>query len=424
MFRFSSFLFNAALSPKKLEALAKKYGMAEEKIQGFVEWDPTPNQAYLDWICREFKGSGVDESITEVLKKFNNLKNSPTFEGSKNIFDYTVESLTALFTKKLRHQLKDLSQGEIENKLKTEGLPGAKLVLNNGKWKMWKVTNYRYAMILGTGTRWCTANEGHAKSYCADGPLYPIYKNDVPFAQGYVGSSSIVLYNTMDNNFPAMDANLKDLLVAAEGIPEMAIMMRGVLKTLKSVTKKDMEFLQNIILETDDFGLLKTYLGKLYWSDGWELLLDAGTKADITAVLEKLTPTNGFFKSPHVEEVVDSADASGLCLLLPYFIEKDKLGLFFSKITEPVAISLLNEKMRSKLVDWIAKTIETSTKGQAIFKNIIEKISTNGLVRAGLVEFYNRGVIPWWKKFGEGERLSSNFDWNMMELCPEYSENT
>lgn len=414
---FASFLLFAAISPQKKTTLAQKYGLTEDQVEEFSKLDPTNNAAYTDWLCRESKSGEIDESVTDVLKQFNKLKNSPTFEGSKNIFDYDVTKIKSLFQRKIRHQLKDMSKKEIETKLKAEGLPGGKLILNNGTWKIWKVSNPEYAMILGTGTGWCTANRNHAVSYCRDAPLYPIYKNDKPFAQGYVGTSSIVLMDAKDHSFESLSPDLRDLLEASEagGFPEFKYMVHGVLSRLKTITKKDSEFFKKLIIDNDHYGVLQVYLSKLYWPEGWEMLLDTGSKDMVSNVLSTISSANGFFSSPYVEEVLDLGlvDGDSLVKLLPYFAKNGKFKEFFLKVQTPVAYEALGAAVKKALVKWISSVIETSDKGDAIKIRILSKIigADDDLIQ--------NVIIPFWKKFGESKPWP-DFEYYLDKSCPEY----
>lgn len=135
MFRLRARLLLSALSDAKRDLLAKKYEVTPESIEALVSLDPSRNTSMIEWLVRWDKKGQIDSSIKYALNEFQKLKNSPAFTGSKDLNSYTPDSLNALFNRKERHKLKDLSDKEIEKRLFERGLPGAEIVLDKEPWK-------------------------------------------------------------------------------------------------------------------------------------------------------------------------------------------------------------------------------------------------------------------------------------------------
>lgn len=298
--RFFSFLFRAAgLSDAKKEALAKKYGIPAEQVETISESDPSPNRMYTDWMLRELKGDSTADltKLKDALEKFTRAKNNPQFSDSKDILSYTAQQLVDKFSRKQRHQLKDLSQSEVERILKTQGLPGAKLIWNKTPFKVWYVIKPEYAVFLGSNTNWCTTQSGQAKSYCDAGGLWIVYENDKPFAQGHIttNGNSITFLNTKDRGFAPTDENFVDFLemLSQVRVPDFNQFRRHYHDVLSKMVggtvlsdPKIQKAVQQIILESDNVNLLSSYLKKNFWEEGWDLLLDFGSVPKLRDVLE------------------------------------------------------------------------------------------------------------------------------------------
>ena len=207
---FSSWMFTA-LRQDQVNGLKKQFKLSDEQITLCNSYDPSPKDTYTGWLCKIYsKTNGTDEEKEAAIQKlqtplmqFMKLVNSPDFpKDRKDIGKYTVPELLNMVGNQRRY-LKNLSPGAIEKLVKTEGLPGAKIIWDGGGFRMWYVTNPEYAMILGSNTGWCTANKHHADSYTLRDGLYTIYKEGKPFLQGHVyfnrGSSEIEFLDVKDN---------------------------------------------------------------------------------------------------------------------------------------------------------------------------------------------------------------------------------
>lgn len=410
MIRFVARLLLAVLSPKKREALAAKYKLAEEKVQELSEWDPTQNNAYLDWVCRWFSMGQVNEDIAETLKKFHRFKDNPEFTQSKNVFDYTPESLNALFAKKLRHQLSDMTLGTLEKTIKDKGLPGARLILNDGTWKIWKVQNPEYAIILSSGTSWCTTQPGNAKSYCSRGALFPIYKNDRPFAQGFLDTYGSLEFRTAQNhNFELTTPDFIELMKAAKHIPQIDLFVNSVLGQAQVIPDEMAEIVREIIIEKDDYILLKSYLKKIYWDDGWELMFDINSKSDITKLINELSPDNPFFQSPHAEEALGYLTFVGPGFLSA-FVKSGRLSEFFEKVVGKV--ELKNSPSAGAVRGWLKKLVASGDR--EMMDKLLAKIEFEP-------EDCQTVLQDYWVKYGEGKPLKK-IHGDMMRYCEPYAD--
>ena len=418
IFTFTAHFLTAALSASKRKALAVKHGLTEDKVQELSELDPTPNNAYLDWVCRFFVMGKVDEGITEVLQKFNRLKDNPEFSQSKNVFDYTPETLGALFAKKLRHQLKDMTPGTLGKTIKEKGLPGAKLILNDGIWKIWKVQNPEYAIILSSGTSWCTTQMGNARSYCNRGALYPIYKNDTPFGQGFLDVQGALEFKTTENrDFELTTPGFIEMMKAAKDISQIGLFVGSVLARTSyfqlNIPDDWVDMVKEIILDRDDYGLLKTFLKKVYWEEGWELMLDINSEQDITNLVKELPVQNPFFESPYAEEVLDYLTEVGPGFLKMY-AKLGRLSEFFKNLVGQV--DLRGNPNAGVITEWIEGRIADGSPAMSKkeLDNAIEKLKFRP-------EDYSTVLYDYWVKCGDGKPLG-RIHRDMMQYSEPYAE--
>lgn len=270
----SKLLIQAAkISDAKLKLMEERYRLSMEQLKEVGDLDPSPNGVYFEWLCKQKKKEGLPDDITELLKEFTKLKNNPSFSKSKDINTYTVQDLAGLIRNQ-RHLIRQLTDKELTRRILKDGLPGAKLIWNKDGWKCWQVTNPRYAMILGSNTGWCTAHQNHAESYCQKGPLFPIYFEDKPYAQGHVNGEGFVILDKEDDQISVNDPHLMDLLRI--DIPPMKMFQNYIANkiNLNSITDQNQAIVRELILETSSIVLLQKYLRRFFWEDGWELLMD------------------------------------------------------------------------------------------------------------------------------------------------------
>ena len=292
MTMFFSRLLIAELRVDQINGLKKQFGLTDEQIKACNEADPSPKGTYSRWLCQVYtqtKGKDVAklqavQSLTEPLRQFIKLCNNPDFPKDKrDIGPYTPATLMELVGNQRRY-LRNLSPKAIEKLIKTEGLPGAKLIWDGGGFKMWYVTNYKYAMILGSNTHWCTAaNENYASQYSLMGGLYITYYNGKPFLQGHSSAGQTDLLDVSDH---APNLLLPEMAKWFETVehPIMTIFKRlcesrfyNFLSTLDAKEKtKDKQAICNYALATDNLAtVLAVIKAEIWWPEGWELLIDS-----------------------------------------------------------------------------------------------------------------------------------------------------
>lgn len=383
----------------KRQALVKKYGLEAEQITEMSKLDPTKNGAYTDWLCRESRTGLLDPAIRETLSQFDRVKRSPQFAGKTNIFDWNAPDLTAQFQKKWRERREGMSKRDIRAKLVGEGLPGARLIMDSGPWKIWRVVKPEYAVILGSKTSWCTAQLETANSYCSQGPLYPIWKGGKPWAQGHVGLRGVTLLNA-HNHHVTLCEEAFDLIERAKGVPQIQVLFE--------TCGGSGEGVEQFIRDTDNSRLLQAYLQSVFWEEGWELILDVGDPATITHILRGMEPSAraGFSASPIFLEILGMPE----------------IPLPENMLTELIGMGRVEEYLKS------SKQVELGglrkEQAVAVRKYLADLTAPTDLIHK--IEFektdYKRIVLPYWKKFFESKPLPYALHSEMMQHVPEYAK--
>jgi predicted nucleotidyltransferase/predicted house-cleaning noncanonical NTP pyrophosphatase (MazG superfamily) len=196
-----------------VSAAAKKHGIQEEHIHHALALTPKD----LDWVFRQMKGKQFilpedSDKVRDVLEKFNKLKNSPRFAGSKDINQY-----------KSFHDLKKVTdeafgKGEMSKKEEVEikAVEGSKSLGKSadGKYEMIQIDTVEASAKLAHGTEWCVRDPKWAKRYLQDAPLYMITKNGKPFLMYHAGSNEYdtQLKNPADEEVELVDGSVDELL--------------------------------------------------------------------------------------------------------------------------------------------------------------------------------------------------------------------
>ena len=233
--KFTARFLILAIPKSKANFLAKQCGITVEEVEKVSESDPSPTSAFTGWLCHIYKTDKdipLVESLFEPLKNFIKICHNPEFPKEKrDIGRYTPEELLTL-TGNPRAYRRNLSQKGIEKLIMEEGVPGAELIWNAKGFKMWKVSNPRYARFLSSNTSWCTAQVSYSEDYCSKGHLYPIYFKNKPLVQGYQSqrSTDIEFLNKEDHQ---IDLTQPEILFMLQSITH-PIMRNFEAKTLNS----------------------------------------------------------------------------------------------------------------------------------------------------------------------------------------------
>ena len=402
----SSRLLTAALRQDEVNSIKKQYGLTEEQIAFCNAYDPSPKNTYTRWLCKLFRDTEGDEAakqaaitkLKDPLVQFMKLCNNPDFPKDKrDIGKYSEEELLSLVGNQRRY-LRNLSPTAIAKLIKTEGLPGAKIIWDGGGYRMWYVTNADYAMILGSNTHWCTAaNKGYAQSYTLKGGLYITYLNGKPFIQGHFEDGNWAFLATNDLAPIATDPDVIRMLDTIKHpiISTFKKICNGnfcarirSMNTTQIVEQSD-ELLAYAKM-ADDPTVTAATVGQVWWPEGWEALLDAPPY--LLSALEKASA-----------DVVKKLKDSDLREDLADFCMKNKrteLALFFgddSLVAEYVKKVLTGDSSvrpthfsNSILQDQVdaegVKFVESLTNGDSVSINYIDYIG-------------NDTIFTYWKKF-------------------------
>lgn len=222
--RFSSLadpFFMVAISEERRNHLIEKMQATPSEIALAESMDPADG-TYTEWVLKNIrKGTILEEDkakIHSLLDKFKRLKNSPAFKEnhSADINRYDPSTLFMALEK-----FGDSKKQDVKD-LKSKGREGAQIVFQEDKWAVYKVSSAREAVILGSGTNWCTTQQGTAQGYLNDGPLWIFYKDGAPYAQLHIESNQFM--NRVDKEFrkgrTVKDQGLYDVM---EKIPDPAM---------------------------------------------------------------------------------------------------------------------------------------------------------------------------------------------------------
>ncbi len=437
--RFASRFLVLALNESKVNFLAKQYKIDPKDVEAIAEYDPSSNNAYTAWLCKVFNSHGLQylEKLTEPLKKFTKLKNSPDFSKEKDIGKYSPEDLIKLVGTE-RSYRRNLSQKEIEKLIMTQGLPGAEMIWNSGGFKVWHVTKPKYARFLSSNTSWCTAQPNYSAHYCSKGGLYPVYFHDKPIAQGHLDyGGAITFLNKEDKEVSLNDPIIQQMLKVVD-IPEMR-MFKSKIMTAASVAKmlenpdlkgQEKEELLDSILRSKKAPVVESAIKTLavfhkdVWINGLELLLDYPT--NLGSVIFSFT-------SDELEVIKNSS--SELAEEIVYELEEDgQLQLENADHLKVYAILSTDSEAIDKLVDRIVNNPIPINMGNMpeLYSTLLNRIKSLSPEDKDSVKYIrvflneNKGnpgaeecIFEYWKKFVK--KSWKDFA-TILKNYPEYQE--
>ncbi len=288
----AAFLLFAGLSESKRNFIAKQYKIDPEIVDKISEYDPTPKKGFTAWLVKVFMQEPGDDNskfhllstLTEPLSRFVKLTNSPEFPKDKrDIGTYSAKSLLDLVGDERKYR-RNLSDKEIERMIMTTGIPGAELIWDGGGFKMWKVTNSKYARFLSSNTSWCTAQPNYSKSYCTSGTLYPIYYLGKPFAQGHINEEqgALEFLNSEDEPIDILNDTTIAMLKTIDN-PIMETLKRKIFSTSylnrlldeqeSNEGRIDPKFIE-LVRSSNSLHAIAMVCRYTWWEEGWDLLLD------------------------------------------------------------------------------------------------------------------------------------------------------
>lgn len=362
----------AQIPQDKRNRYLKEPGMTEEKLDRLLSWDPSPKGQFMPWIIKWERAGKINESVKAQLVEYMRLCNNKEWRrDDRNFGSWTPEKLEQAVGIKERHKRQQMSKTELERKIMTDGVPGARLILNDGTWKVWRVTSIPYEIFLSSNTKWCTTQEIHAETYLTRGPLFPIYKNDKPFAQGNIGSDNpgssmptgqYVLLDRNDQKLKLTQDTL-DMFAAIKALPEHRYFERFLWSTLTELPEDPrlLSKVQDFIVENDDARLLEVYLSEHFWAEGWELLFDLGSTKAVNRLIQAQGPDeidqlvqHGFAKD--LAQTISAAEP----MLFPIYLAAGEFKKFFTSCSGQVQVpDTMNKEDQRAFLDY-AKQVYTS----------------------------------------------------------------
>jgi len=179
---------------------AQNKGMKDEDIHRVIATDPSPNKEYSYWIARQATKGTINlpedsEKISEQLKQFTQLKNSPVFTGERDIGKHTPGSLYQT----LEQYGKQKSKSELSKDY-------GRLIYDSGPYKIFKIDPkelgigeaVRTLQNASSSTNWCTTQERYARGYLEKGPTFIMFYNGKKYAQLHPQSEQYM--NTSDSS--------------------------------------------------------------------------------------------------------------------------------------------------------------------------------------------------------------------------------
>ena len=137
-------LAGAVMPEQKKKELVNKHKVTIEKVDELLALDPTPTGSWMNWLIKWDKAgelAAIAPQIESMIQKYERMKvNWPGDDPRRNFGRLTPEQLQQI-VKGDRRDRRGLSREELTRQLFEEGMPGAEMIIKDGPWKMWKVSN-------------------------------------------------------------------------------------------------------------------------------------------------------------------------------------------------------------------------------------------------------------------------------------------
>jgi hypothetical protein len=241
---------------QKVKLITDRYKLTPEQVEQIIACDPTTRE-YVAWIAKQFHLKQIrlpedTSKIQQQLEQFTSLKRSPKFKGNKDIQGYTVQNLY----KVIEENTEQVSAKEKDRRLLEQGHSGARLILNDGDYKAWVVTDAKSLCTLSSGTNWCTAHEETAKAYLQDSPNYVFYYRNRPYAQfdpeseQFMDKTDDTLVQEFRHNYESIkvvvDPIAIDFLEKLQNFPAI-----GDFYSKVTASEETIESLYNVVIDSD-----------------------------------------------------------------------------------------------------------------------------------------------------------------------------
>ena len=198
-FKFLTEDINTKL-PILIKQFQIKFNLSEEELKQLIlkyaEFDPTLNKDYITWILKstlnpinKLRLPEDGQRLLKVLKNFEYLKKKKKLKNSdinsfKSLQDLERELENYKNLLPIEEPIRRIA-GNIEpasDLIKPN--KGLDLLMVEGIYKVYRITEPSVCLKMQEGTEWCTRNpneNNYARDYIKDGPLIQINKNNKPY---------------------------------------------------------------------------------------------------------------------------------------------------------------------------------------------------------------------------------------------------
>lgn len=201
MFKFATKFCIARPTQQRLDALMKQYGLTAEQVELCIQSDPTPQQTdFTPWLAKCLAKNLIrlpedKQKLRESIETFIKARKKRNFPADKrDINRFTPETLSEFLDRYRQQPVENTNRRQQSEQIITQG---ASLIVSDGEYRVWKVSEPLAAMELASGTDWCTRHRENAVSYLERGPLYVCLYQNRPYAQLHIHSGQFM--NRRDN---------------------------------------------------------------------------------------------------------------------------------------------------------------------------------------------------------------------------------
>ena len=181
-----------AASKERLQIISNQFNLPLKTVEDLSQYDPS-NGKYLTWIVKQVKNNTLrfpedGDKVKERLTQFQQLSPKGNFKGEKDLNRYSSYGDLA---KTIDDNLNVKTKGEIVRAAETEG---AKLLDEQGVYKLYLVTTSEAAAKLFRNTEWCVKDPKFFNDEENYNPreFYYVTKNDKPYALLHLNSGQFM----------------------------------------------------------------------------------------------------------------------------------------------------------------------------------------------------------------------------------------
>jgi hypothetical protein len=174
------------------------------QIQGWYQYDPTPNKKYIPWIIREVAEKRMKlpqhgHELRDALLTFERLLPIPAYQGTRDLYSTDWKGLKGIVArygemKSKSSQEREKRQSGVKVVAKSGNLSCLRITdvqsLNNWSWKAYSAENPNWhGKAIKPGdvkdpfedSLWCTRFPTYATTYLQSGPFNMVLKDGYPY---------------------------------------------------------------------------------------------------------------------------------------------------------------------------------------------------------------------------------------------------